>query len=162
MRTRAQAALDKQRLWREINRDHGSAGEALASLRARLRDARLRRKLALRDAKERCRRKEATRVTCIERPADSDDKVRGNIPAERSTSRTFRSRSGGPKVRAYATGAAPRACYARRSGGSWNPSHGTTSTRSSCAYRADPSRCGLHSEMHLDQAVGLSFSASRG
>ncbi len=153
-------ALDKQRLWRDINREHRrQAKEKIASLREQLREARRRRKFALRDAKERCRaeriaareraramrlrvleelreamraesvaarqscsvrigearaikddiqrsraellaekqyqadlrrieranrqrRKEAPRVTRIERQAESDDEVRGNIPGE--------------------------------------------------------------------------------
>lgn len=160
MRTRAQAALDKRQLWREINREHRrQAREKIAGLRGHLLDARQRRKLALRDAKERCRaeriaareraramrlrvleelrdamraeraaarqtcsvrlgearaikddiqraraellaekqyqvdlrrieranrqrRKEAPHVTRIERQAESDDEVRGNIPSE--------------------------------------------------------------------------------
>jgi hypothetical protein len=160
MRTRAQAAVDRRQLWREINRDHRrKAREKIASLREQLREARRRRKFALRDAKERCRaeriaaherartmrlrvleqlreamraeragarqtctvrlgearaitddiararaeflaekqyqadlrriergnrerRKEAPRVTRIDRQAESDDEVRANIPAE--------------------------------------------------------------------------------
>lgn len=65
MRTRAQAALDKKQLWREINRDHRrKAKEKIASLREQLRDARGRRKFALRNAKERCR---AERIAARER-----------------------------------------------------------------------------------------------
>lgn len=65
MRTRTQAALDKQKLWREINRDHRrQAKEKIASLREQLREARRRRKFALRDAKERCR---AERIAARER-----------------------------------------------------------------------------------------------
>jgi hypothetical protein len=160
MKTRAQAALDKQQLWREINREHRrQAREKIAGLRGQLREARRRRKIALRDATERCRaeriaareraramrlrvleelreamraeraaarqsctvrlsearsikddiqraraellaekqyqadlrrieranrqrRKEAPRVTRIERQAESDDEVRGNIPSD--------------------------------------------------------------------------------
>lgn len=65
MRTRAQAAMEKRQLWREINRDHRrQAKEKIANPRAQLRDVRQRRKLALRDAKERCR---AERITARER-----------------------------------------------------------------------------------------------
>jgi hypothetical protein len=58
-------ALDKRKLWREINRDHRrKAREKIASLREQLRGARRRRKSALRDAKERCR---AERIAARER-----------------------------------------------------------------------------------------------
>jgi integrase len=134
MRTLAQAKADRRELWRDISRDHPrQAKEKVASLRGQLREARQRRKFALRDAKERCRaervrarqactvrigtaraikddiqraraelvaekqyqadlrrselanrkrRSEAPRVTRIERQAESDDEVRGNVPPE--------------------------------------------------------------------------------
>lgn len=65
MKTRAEAALDKKTLWRDINRDHRQKARAkIASLREQLREARRRRKVALRDAKERCR---AERIAARER-----------------------------------------------------------------------------------------------
>jgi hypothetical protein len=89
MRTRAQAALDKQKLWREINRDHRrQAKEKIAGLRAQLRDARQRRKLALRDAKERCR---AERIAARERARAMRmrvlEQLREAMRAERATAR---------------------------------------------------------------------------
>jgi hypothetical protein len=65
MRTRAQATADRHELWRQINREHRREAKAkIVSLRGELRAARQRRKLALREAKERCR---AERIAARER-----------------------------------------------------------------------------------------------
>lgn len=56
MRTLAQAKADRRELWRDIKRQHRrEAKEKLANLGAQIRQARERRKGALRGAKERCR-----------------------------------------------------------------------------------------------------------
>jgi hypothetical protein len=58
-------ALDKKKLWREINREERrKAREKLAAMRMQLREARAKRKQALVDAKERCR---AERLAARER-----------------------------------------------------------------------------------------------
>ena len=58
-------ALDKKELWREIQRaERRKAREKLAELRGHIRNARAKRKQALRDAKERCR---AERLAARER-----------------------------------------------------------------------------------------------
>jgi len=89
MRTRTQATLDKQQLWREINREHRRrAREKIASLREQLRGARGRRKFALRDAKERCR---AERIAARERARAMRlrvlEELREAMRAERASAR---------------------------------------------------------------------------
>jgi hypothetical protein len=65
MKLRAQSKEERRKLWRDINREHRKQAKVkLVALRAELREARAKRKLALRDAKERCR---AERIAARER-----------------------------------------------------------------------------------------------
>ena len=88
--TRKQAAEDRRRLWRDIERGHRrEAKEKLASLRGQIRAARIQRKGAMKDAAERCR---AERIGARERArllrVRALEQLRDAMKAERLSARS--------------------------------------------------------------------------
>lgn len=85
----AAPALDKKRLWRDIQREHKAQARAkLATLKQQIRDARERRKVALQKAKTRCRTHRLTvRARVLEIRRAALDQLREAIRLERSTAR---------------------------------------------------------------------------